>query len=297
MFKNHEIPGGMDTSEIAPEERIANVARSIWSGSISFGLVNIPVKLFSAVKDKDVHFHMLHGADGTRVQQKLVCPADGKEVARNEVVKGYEFAPDRYVTVQPEELQGLAPKASRTIEINDFVNLAEIDPIYYDRPYYLAPDKHSDKAYRLLMEAMTRSQKVAIARFVMRDKEYLVALRPAEGVMLLETMRFADEITPASEIEADADMETAAIELSDRELAIAQQLVDSLAADFEPEKYRDDYRDRVLTLLDRKAKGEEVVVSPAAEEPAAVIDLVSALEASLAEAKQRKKEAKARKTA
>jgi DNA end-binding protein Ku len=275
------------------------VAKAIWSGSISFGLVNIPVKLLSALKDKDVHFHMLHGADGARVQQKLVCPADGKEIARSEVVKGYEFAPDRYVTVQPEELEGLAPKAGRAIEIQDFVNLSEIDPIYYDRPYYLAPDKNSEKAYRLLLEAMARSQKVAVARFVMREKEYLAALRPdaSGGTLLLETMRFADEITSVREIEAEAEMGAARPAVSDRELNIAEQLIDSLTSDFEPEKYRDDYRDRVQTLLDRKVRGEEVVVPPTPEEPARVIDLVSALEASLAEAKQRKKESKARKTA
>jgi DNA end-binding protein Ku len=280
-------------------ERSPDVARSIWSGSISFGLVNIPVKLFSAVKDKDVHFHMLHRVDGARVQQKLVCPADGKEVPRNEVVKGYEFAPDRYVTVQSEELEGLAPKASRTIEIQDFVNLVEIDPTYYDRPYYLAPDKHSEKAYHLLVEAMARSQKVALARFVMREKEYLAALRPdgSSGILLLETMRFADEITPVREIESEAEIDGGGPKVSDRELSVAQQLIDSLTSEFEPEKYRDDYRDRVLTLLDQKVKGEEVVLPPAPEEPSRVIDLVSALEASLAEAKQRKKETKARQTA
>jgi len=271
------------------------MARAIWSGAISFGLVNIPVKLFSAVKDKDVHFHLLHQHDGARVQQKLVCVADGREVARNDVVKGYEFAPDRYVTVDSAELEGLAPKASRTIEIQDFVNLSDIDPIYYDRPYYLAPDKHSEKAYRLFQAAMAQSGKVAIARFVMREKEYLAALRPADGgALLLETMRFADEIVSAREIESE--MEETKVEVSEREMSVAHQLIDSLTTDFEPARYRDDYRDRVLTLLDSKARGEEFVMPPEPE-PARVIDLVSALEASLAEAKKRKKEAKAQKTA
>jgi DNA end-binding protein Ku len=237
---------------------------------------------------------MLHQDDGARVQQKLVCAADGREVARTEVVKGYEFAPDRYVTVDSAELEGLAPKASRTIDIQDFVDLAEIDPIYYDRPYYLVPDKHSEKAYHLLLDAMTKAQKVAIARFVMREKEYLAALRPVQGMMLLETMRFADEVVSAREIETE--MEEVKVEVSDRELNVAHQLIESLTSDFEPDRYRDDYRDRVLTLLDRKAKGEEFVMPPEPE-PARVIDLVTALEASLAEAKKRKKEAKAQKTA
>jgi DNA end-binding protein Ku len=270
------------------------MARAIWSGAISFGLVNIPVKLFSAVKDKDVHFHLLHQDDGSRVQQKLVCLADGREVARDDLVKGYEFSPDRYVTVDAAELESLAPKASRTIEIQDFVNLVEIDPIYYDRPYYLVPDKHAEKAYHLLLDAMTSAKKVGIARFVMREKEYLAALRPAPSILLLETMRFADEVVSTHELEQE--MDEAKVDVSERELNMAHQLIESLTSEFEPDRYRDDYRDRVLTLLDSKAKGEEFVVPPEAE-PARVIDLVTALEASLAEAKKRKKEAKAQKTA
>lgn len=267
--------------------------RAIWTGSISFGLVNIPVKLFSAVHDKEVRFHMLHERDGSRVQQKLVCRQDGEEIPRDEIVKGYEFAPEQFVVVRPEELEAVSPEASRTIDILDFVDLPEIDPIYYDRPYYLVPDKNAEKAYGLLVHAMDGAKKVAIARFVMRDKEYLAALRPAGEAIMLETMRFSDEVVSWKEFEDDIKK----ADVSDRELKVAQQLVDSLTAEFEPDKYRDEYRGRVLELIDRKVKGEEIVIAPAPAEQPKVIDLVSALEASLAEARKSRKGSGGRKSA
>jgi len=256
--------------------------RAIWSGAISFGLVNIPVKLYSAVSRKTVRFHQIDAESGARVRQKRVG-GDGEEVPYEQIVKGYEIGPDRYVTITPEELDSLAPEKTRTIDIEDFVDLDQIDPMYYDHPYYLAPDTGAGKAYRLLVDAMEESGKVAVARVVIRSKENLVAIRPRNGVLAMETMLFSDEvISPQDldELNADGDQRT-----SDRELAMAQQLIDSLAADFEPEKYRDEYRERVLDLIERKAQGETIVIEEPTEEPQKVPDLMAALEASIANAK------------
>src|SRR5215216_1931293 len=177
------------------------MARAIWSGAISFGLVNIPVKLYSAVSRKTVRFHQLDGADNQRIQQKRVNPRTGEEVPYENLVKGYEIGPDRYVIVTPEELDSLAPEKTRAIDIEDFVDLDQIDPIYYDHPYYLVPDKGSEKAYRLLLDAMRESGKVAIARVVIRSKEQLVAIRSRDGVLTMETMLFADEVVPPDQLE------------------------------------------------------------------------------------------------
>ncbi len=260
--------------------------RSIWRGAISFGLVNVPVKLYSAVSKKTVRFNQLHDADGARIQQKRVCSRDGEEIPFENIVKGYEISPDRYVVVTPEELEALDPKKTRTINIEDFVDLDEIDPLYYEHPYYLAPDTGASKAYKLLLTALTESNKVAIARVVIRSKEYLTAIRPANGVLTMETMLFADELVPADTLEElpDEDVQT-----TEREVEMARQLIDSLSASFEPDKYRDEYRERVLDLIERKAEGQEIAIQPAPEEPAEVPDLMAALEASLADAKQRRK--------
>ncbi|CAN5661705.1 Ku protein [soil metagenome] len=259
-------------------------SRSMWSGSISFGLVNIPVKLFVAIREKNIHFHMLHDQDHARLQRKMVCSADGKEVHPEHIVKGYEVAPDQYVIVRDRELEALVPKASRTIEIQDFVDLEDIDPLYYDRPYYLAPGEHAAKSYKLLVEAMVKSKKVAIATFVMRQKEYLAALRPVNGVICLTTMHFNDEVLPAKEVAGVSD-----VKVDDREVKMAQHLVDQLSADFKPSKYHDDYQERVMELIEKKAKGEQIVTQPAvAEKPHRVVNLMAALEQSLADAKKKK---------
>jgi DNA end-binding protein Ku len=260
------------------------MARAIWSGAISFGLVNIPVKLYSAVSRKTVRFHQLDRADHQRIQQRRVNPRTGEEVPYENLVKGYEIGPDRYVVVTPEELDALAPEKTRAIDIEDFVDLDQIDPIYYDHPYYLVPDKSSEKAYRLLLDAMRESGKVAIARVVIRSKEQLVAIRPRDSVLTMETMLFADEVVPPDQLE-DAPQDGRK-KTTKRELAMAQQLIDSLSGDFEPDKYRDEYRDRVLDLIERKAEGEEVVLEAPAEEPQQVPDLMAALEASIASAKR-----------
>ena len=261
--------------------------RAIWSGAISFGLVNIPVKLYSAVSKKTVRFHQIDAESGGRVRQKRVGP-DGEEIAYEQIVKGYEIGPDRYVTISPEELEALEPQKTRTIDIEDFVDLEQIDPIYYDHPYYLAPDTGAAKAYRLLVDAMEDSGKVAVARVVLRSKEHLVAIRPRDGALAMETMLFADEVIPPDSLEelAAGDGE---VQTSDRELAMANQLIDSLAADFEPGKYRDEYRERVLDLIERKAQGETIVIEEPEAEPEKVPDLMAALEASIASAKKPEK--------
>ena len=263
--------------------------RAIWSGAISFGLVNVPVKLYSAVSRKTVRFHQLHGETGVRIQQKRVDPSTGEEVPYEDVVKGYEISPDHYVVITPEELESLDPEKTRTIDIVEFVDLDQIDPIYFDHPYYLAPAQGGERAYELLRQAMEQSGKVAIGRVVIRTKESLVAIRPAGPVLTMETMLFPDEIVDPNSLDelpaAKSDGNGKAA--TKRELQMAQQLIDSLAADFKPENFHDEYRQRVLELIERKAAGEEIAVQPAPEEPARVPDLMAALEASLDAVKER----------
>jgi DNA end-binding protein Ku len=261
--------------------------RSIWTGAISFGLVTVPVKLYSAVSRKTVRFHQLNGKTGVRIQQKRVDPTTGDEVAYEDIVKGYELTPDRYVLIEPGELEALDPKKTKSIEIEDFVALDDIDPIYYDHPYYLAPGPGGAKPYRLLLEAMKETGRVAIATVVIRSKQQLVAVRPiGDHALGMATMVFPDEVIDADSIDEIEAVED--IEINERELAIAEQLVESLAADFDPEKYHDTYREEVLALVERKAAGEHIAVQPEAEEEdAEVPDLMSALKASLDAVKAR----------
>jgi len=252
----------------------------MWTGAISFGMVTVPVKLYSALNRKTVRFHQLSGKTGVRVAQKRVDPKSGEEVPFGDIVKGYEIAPDRYVVIEPGELETLQPKKTKTIEIEDFVELSEIDPVFYDHPYYLAPGPGGAKPYRLLLEAMRDTGKVAIARVVIRSKEQLVALRPMGDVLGMATMIFADEILPPERL--DELSEAAEIKTTKRELDIAKQLVESLAGDFEPDSYSDTYREEVLALIERKAQGKTIAIEPPSEEVAAPApDLMSALKASL----------------
>jgi DNA end-binding protein Ku len=260
--------------------------RSIWTGAISFGLVTVPVKLYSAVNRKTVRFHQLSGTSGVRIAQKRVDPHSGEEVPYEDIVKGYELAPDRYVVVEPDELATLQPKKTKTIEIEDFVELSQIDPIFYDHPYYLAPGPGGAKPYRLLLEAMAESERVAIARVVIRSKEQLVAIRPMGDVLEMATMLFADEIASPDQLDELPDPNE--VKTTKREVDIAKQLIDSLAGEFEPDKYRDTYRDDVLALIERKAEGKEIAIQPEAEEVAAPTpDLMSALRASLDAVRER----------
>jgi DNA end-binding protein Ku len=236
------------------------------------------------VSRKTVRFHQLNGKTGHRIAQKRVDSDTEEEVSYDDIVKGYELTKESYVVISPDELDALDPEKTRTIDIEDFVDLSDIDPVFYDHPYYLVPDKGAAKAYGLLLNAMEESGKVAIARVVLRSKEQLVAIRPAPGnVLMMETMIFADEVVDPEDIE---DLpEAKDLEASDRELRMAQQLIDSLSSDFEPQKYRDEYREKVLELIERKAAGEEIAVQPEAPEPKQVPDLMAALEASLAAVK------------
>ncbi len=256
------------------------MARSIWTGAISFGLVNVPVKLYTATSPKTVRFHQLSGKTGARIRQKRVDANTGEEVAYEDIVKGYELSPDRYVMIDPDELDSLDPKATKTIDIEEFVDLEEIDPIFYDHSYYLAPSAGGAKAYRLLLDAMRESGKVGIGRFVLRSKQQLCALRAGGDVLTLTTMLWGDEVLDADRLDEIDTISDA--EASERELKMAQQLIDSLSAEWDPTQFRDEYRDRVLDLIERKAAGEEITVQAEAEEPAAAPDLMAALEASLA---------------
>jgi DNA end-binding protein Ku len=254
---------------------------AIWTGSISFGLVAVPVRVVSATKSRDVRFNQLEEGTNARIRYRKVSEASGAEVPNDRIRKGFEIAPGQYVVVDDEEIRALAPTSSRMIEIEDFVNLDDIDPVYFEQPYYLTPDATAVKPYRLLVEAMTELRKVAIGRVVMRSKESLVAIRPLDGVLCLETMRYADEVLPREGLVPE---DATATEPSERELAMARQLVETLAGPFDPERYHDEYREQLRDLIDRKAAGEEIVAEPTVEEPGKVLDLMAALEASLARA-------------
>jgi DNA end-binding protein Ku len=260
------------------------MARAIWSGSISFGLLNVPVKLYSAVSKQTVRFRELREGDGARVRHKRVAESDGEEVPYEKIVKGYEFAPDQYVLLSKDELSELDPKKTRAIEIQDFVDLDQIDPIYFDHPYYLGPDKGAEKAYALLVKAMADSNKVAVARFVLRNRENLAAIRPMGRVLTMATMRFADEVVSPDEL-GDLIPEDAR-KLDKREVEMAGQLIETLSGEFDPDKYRDEYREELLALIERKARGEEIVEAVSEEpKPTKAPDLMAALEESLAAVK------------
>jgi len=257
---------------------------AIWTGSISFGLVQVPVRLVGATKNKDVSFNQLEEGTGARIRYKRVSDTTGEEVTNDRIKKGYELSKGRYVMIEPEELDALRPKGTHTIDIEEFVDLDEIDPVYFEQPYYLVPDARGAKPYKLLADAMRELNKVAIGRIIVRSKERLVAIRPLDGMLVIETMRYADEVLPRDELVPEDDAK-----LTDKERAMARQLIESLASDeYVPEKYHDEYREQVLDLISRKAAGEEIVAEPVVEPPAKVLDLVAALEASLAKAETAK---------
>jgi DNA end-binding protein Ku len=258
------------------------MARPIWTGSISFGLVNVPVKLYSATSPKEVRFHMLHDKDSGRVQQKRVCSIDGEEIPWEHIVKGFEIAKNRYVTVSKDELAALGPQATRSIDIEDFVELGQIDPIYYEHTYYLVPDKGAARPYALLLEAMKKTSRVGIARFVLRTKQYLCAVRPMGKALALSTMLYGDEVVAEKDLDGLPD---AAAKPREKELGMAEQLVNSLAAEFDIRKYKDDYRQQVTQLLKKKSEGEEIVAEADIEPRGKVVNLMEALQKSLAAAR------------
>jgi DNA end-binding protein Ku len=258
------------------------MARAIWTGSISFGLLNVPVRLYSAVARRGISLREIRESDGTRIRHRRVAEGTEEEVPYEAIIKAFEIAPDRYVPLTKAEMESLNPQKSRAIEVQDFVDLGEIDPIYFDSPYYLGPAEGAEKAYSLLARAMEGSGKVAIARFVFRNKEHLAALRPTDGVLTLTTMRFADEVVPPSDLE-DV-LPAGKPKVSKREIEMAEKLIESLTRSFEPSAYRDEYREELMALIERKAEGRELVKAPSGEEREATKapDLMAALEQSIA---------------
>ncbi len=260
---------------------------AIWSGSVGFGLVQVPVRIVTATRNRDVSFNQLEEGTGSRIRYRKVSDQTGEEVTPDRIVKGYEISKGQYVVVEPEELESLQPKAGHTIDIEEFIDLDQIDPIYFEQPYYLQPDEKGIKAYKLLVDVMASERKVAIGKVVIRSKERLVAIRPIDGVLCLETMRYADEVLDRDNLVPDDSAEP-----SEKERLMARQLVESLAVEkFDITEYHDTYREELLDLIERKAAGEKIVSQPTAEPPAKVLDLVAALEASLAKAGDGKAEA------
>jgi DNA end-binding protein Ku len=254
-------------------------ARATSSGTISFGLVSIPIKVYPASSSKTVRFSMLHAADHSRLKQSYVCRACGETVERSDTVKGYEYARDQYVVLSDEELSAIEKQSDRSIEIEEFVPIAKVDPIYFEKSNLLGPDKGGAKAYRLLREAMVESGRVAIGRFNQRGRQQLVLLRPTEDGLVMHGLYYADEVRHFDDIDLGDD-----VELKESELSLAHQLIDQLSAKkFEPEKFEDEYRRQVLEAVDQKVAGEEIVVAPTAEPKEQIIDLVAALKKSLAE--------------
>jgi len=264
---------------------------SLGSGTISFGLVSIPVRLYTAASSANVSFNQLHGVCGTRIRQQTFCPKCNKTVERAELVRGYEFAKDQYVQVKDDELKALEGEGSKIIDIAEFVPLTEVDPIYFEKTYYLGPDKGGEKPYRLLSDAMEKAGQVALAKYVMRGKESLVLIRPAQGGLMLHTMYFADEVRNFDEVDKGQSAK-----IKDGELDLALQLINGLASEtFSPERYTDEYRHRVLGMINQKAEGQEVTVSEPAAPRGQVIDLMEALKESLAKRGLSAEEATAKK--
>lgn len=257
--------------------------RPVWTGTISFGLVAIPVKLFHAVRRQSVSFNQLDDRTMSRIKYRKVSALDGEEVPDDHIVKGYEVSKDRYIVVDPDELEPFIPAATKTVDLEEFVDLEEIDPVFYDNAYYVAPGSNP-KPYALLARAMEESNKVAIGRFVMRNKQYTAAIRAEEGRLIMSTLAYADEVLDPAMIDELAELDD--VTVSKKEVAMAESLVASLTAAFEPEKYRDEYREQVLDLIEIKASGEAFELPETEVEKPKVVDLMAALEASVAKAKE-----------
>jgi DNA end-binding protein Ku len=263
------------------------MARAIWSGSIGFGMVSIPVKLYGATESKDISFHLLHATCGTRLKQVRWCPTDEQEVPWGETVRGYEYAKDQYVTLTDEDFEKLPLPSKHTIELSAFVKETEIDPVFFEKSYYLAPDERGEKPYALLIRTLEKKGLIAIATITIRKKEQLCALRPRDGLLMMETLYYPDEIRKQPETELGKT------KVTEREIEMASTLVDLLRKPFEPEEYTDHYREALNQLIEAKLEGREVVTSPAARETG-VIDLADALRKSVEAAKKGKPKRPAR---
>jgi DNA end-binding protein Ku len=262
------------------------MARPVWTGTISFGLVNVPVKAFTAVHGHDVHFHQLDKKSGSRIRYKKVSEKSGREVDAEDIEMGFEVSSGHYVTFDRKELDELRPASTRSIEVTDFVALSDVDPIYYERTYWLAPDGNgAGRAYQLLLAAMEERDRVAIGTVAMRNKQYLTAIRPLDGVLAMSTMRFADEVVPRRDID---ELPSRRSKPAAKELRMALQLLDALASDWEPKQYKDTYVEELRDRIEAKEAGEEVVVEEPAAKGADVIDLSEALQRSLDTAGRRR---------
>ncbi|HKQ62485.1 MAG TPA: Ku protein [Candidatus Polarisedimenticolaceae bacterium] len=263
-------------------------ARAIGSATLSFGLVSIPVKIYSSGEAAGgVHFHLMHKKCGSRLKQQYFCPQDGEKVERAEMVKGYEFSKGQYVLFSDQELKAMQEKATETVEIAEFLPIAKIDPIYFEHSYYLGPDKGGDRAYKLLSTALAKSGRAALARYAARGKQYLVMVRPLGDALVMQQLRYADEVRPVSEVPLGS------ADVKESELKLALQIVDQGKAEtFRPDTYEDDVRKRMLKAIERKVEGEQITAEPAEEPKAQVIDLMEALKASLARPGEDRKPAK-----
>ena len=259
------------------------MAQQVWRGSISFGLVNVAVKAFSATRDQKVHFHQIDSRSGSRIGYDKVAKSTGEKVDKDDIALGYEIEPGRYVTFDPEEISALRPRATRTVDISDFVDLAAIDPIFYERTYWLLPaDEAAEKAYALLAAAMDAEQRVGIGMVVMRTKQYLAAIRPLQGALAMSTMRFADEVVSIEDLGGLPELEAP----SEKELGLATQIINSLEGEWDPEEYHDSYTAELRSMIAEKAAGHEITEEPeAGEERGQLVDLMAALEASVEAAK------------
>ena len=256
------------------------MATTVWKGHLTFGLLSLPVKLYSAARSETVSFNQLHKTDNSRVRQVLYCQLEDKPIARAEIVKGYEYEKDKYVVVDEEEIKKVAPKTAKTMEVLEFVKAAEVDPVFLESSYYLAPDEAGEKPYALLFEALRRTGCVGVARIAMHNREHIVILRPGSKGILLHTMYFRDEVRQVEEFRTDTSV------IKEKELELAMTLVESLEAPFEPEKYKDSYRENLMAMIQAKIKGEQVVEVSAAPGKAPVVDILEALKMSLAEVKK-----------
>ena len=256
------------------------MASTVWKGHLTFGLVSLPVRLYSAARSETVSFNQLHKTDHSRVKQVLYCQAEDKPVPRAELVKGYEYEKDKYDVVEEEEIKKVAPQTAKTMEIMEFVKEAEVDPVFFESSYYLAPDDAGEKPYALLFEAFKRSGYLALAKIAMHNREHVVMLRPGKYGILMHTMYYVDELRKTEEFRTDASL------VKEKELELAMALIESLTAPFEPEKYQDNYRENLKTLIANKVAGKQTVEAPAAQHLAPVVDILEALKMSLADAKK-----------
>jgi DNA end-binding protein Ku len=255
------------------------MASTVWKGHLTFGLVSFPVKLFTAARSDSISFNQLHKTDNSRIKQTIYCQAEDKPIPRSEIVKGYEYEKDRYVVVEDEEIKKMAPSTAKVMEILEFVKATEVDPVYFESSFYMAPDDAGEKPYALLFDTLKRSGYVGVAKIAMHNREHIVIFRPGAHGLMMHTMYFTHEVRKVEEFRTDTTV------VKDQEVKLAQMLVESLAAPFEPEKYKDTYRENLQALIEAKINGQEVVTPPAAE-PSKVIDIMEALKKSLAIAKK-----------